>query len=166
MNVSKQHSYTQLLGQLNLEDIYIQQMFDYYRECFESNEEHRQFLQTSARIPEALRAHTYIGVCDRTLGTKVPKARFLSGGAMRGILQTLGLIHSTGSELFRGCIVFPKMDNQGNIVSAVGYRYGKRIRHWQPSVIHWEKPTYDGYVHESLAFVKEVIYGQASQQMH
>lgn len=164
MSDSKQPSYMQVLGQLNLEDIYIQQMFDYYRECYEDSDEYQQFVQESPRIPDELRRHSYVGICDRTLGTEIPKARSLSGGAMRGTMQTVGLMHSSsGSELFRGCAVFPKFDEKGHIISAVDYRFGKRIRHWQQEVIHWEKPKLDGYVHEGLAFVKEVIYGKACQ---
>lgn len=153
--------YATILGQLNLEDIYIQQLFGYYNECYLTSEIMQGFVQQSSRIPEELRNHQYIGISDRTLGLNVPKARTLAGGAMRGTLQTVGLIHPTGSELFRGCVVFPEMDEQGNVTSAVGYRFGKRIRHWQQDVIHWEKPNLDGYVHEGLAFVKEVIYGKA-----
>ncbi|GAA5134772.1 MULTISPECIES: hypothetical protein [Colwelliaceae] len=161
MSNIQQPSYMQVLGQLNLEDIYIQQMFDYYHECFEANEQYQQFVLESSRIPDELRDHSYAGICDRTLGTEVPKARSLSGGAMRGTMQTVGLIRSSGSELFRGCAVFPKLDERGQIISAVGYRFGKRIRHWQQEVVYWEKPKLDGYVHEGLAFVKEVIYGKA-----
>lgn len=166
MSDMKQRSYLQVLGQLSLVDIYIRQMFDYYRECLEESEEHQQFVMESSRIPEKLRDHRYVGICNRTLGTEVPVARNLEGGAMRGSLQTVGLIHSTGGELFRNCIVFPEMDDQGNVVSAVGYRYGDRIRSWQKGVIHWEKPTHDGFVKQGLALVKEVIYGQANQQAH
>lgn len=161
MSNTKLPSYLDVLGQLSLEDIYIQQMFDYYRECYEDSEQYQQFVQESSRIPDELREHRYVGICDRTLGTEIPKARSLSGGAMRGTMQTVGLIRSSGSELFRGCAVFPKMDAQGQFISAVGYRFGKRIRHWQKEVVHWEKPKLDGYVHEGLTFVKEVIYGKA-----
>ncbi|MFT5813260.1 MAG: hypothetical protein ACI9VT_001005 [Psychroserpens sp.] len=153
-------SYMQLLGQLNLDDIYTQQTFDYYHKRYSMFEEHQQFVHESPRIPDELREHDYIGICDRTLGTKIPKTRTLDGGAMRGGLQTVGLISSTGSELFRGFVVFPKFDDKGNIISAVGYRFGKRIRHWQQDFIYWEKPVSDGYVQDGLAFVKEVIYGK------
>jgi hypothetical protein len=161
MNINTQPLYMQILGHLNIEEIYIHQTFDYYRQCFESNERYQQFVKNSPRIPDELRNHNYIGICDRTLGTKIPKARTLLGGAVRGNLQTTGLITSTGNELFRGCAVFPEYNDKGDIISAVGYRYGERIRHWQQEVISWEKPSIDGYVHEGMSFVRETIYGKA-----
>ena len=162
MNQAANPSHMQLLGQLSLEDIYIQQMFDYYSECYEESERYQQFVQESFRIPDHLRSHCYIGVCDRTLGAQIPKANTIVGGAMRGSLQTCGLIIPTGGELFRGCVVFSKKNSKGDTVSAVGYRFGERIRHWQNGVVHWNKPQYDAYVQDGIAFVKEVIYGKAN----
>lgn len=162
MNSMVKPSYMQLLGQLNLEDIYIKQAFDYYHKRYSMFEEHQQFVHESPRIPDELRQHDFAGICDRTLGTQIPKACTLDGGALRGGLQTVGLVSSTGNELFRGFVVFPEFDDKGNIISAVGYRFGKRIRHWQQGIIYWEKPVSDGYVHDGLAFVKEVIYGKAT----
>lgn len=161
MNQSTQPSYMQILGQLNLEDIYIQQAFDYYHQRYLMSDEYQQFVQESSRIPDELREHDFVGICDRTLGTQIPKTRTLNGGATRGGLQNVGLVSPTGGELFRGFVVFPECDDKGNIVSAVGYRFGKRIRHWQQSIIHWEKPVSDAYVQDGLAFVKEMIYGKA-----
>ena len=129
MNQSTQPSYMQILGQLNLEDIYIQQAFDYYHERYSMSDEYQQFVQESPRIPDELRDHDFVGICDRTLGT-------------------------------RGFVVFPEFDDKGNIISAIGYRFGKRIRHWQEGVIYWEKPVSDGYVQDGLKFIKEVIYGK------
>ncbi|WP_348731333.1 hypothetical protein [Rheinheimera texasensis] len=160
MSQATQRSYKHLLGQLNLEDIYIQQTFEYYFQRYGEREDMQYFVQHSARIPDALRDHKFIGVCDRTLGTKIPKTKTLAGGAMRGMLQTVGLIHSTGSERFRGCVVFPSVDDLGNVISAVGYRFCHRLRHWHSPVIHWQKPELGAHVQDGWSFVKEVIYGK------
>jgi len=162
MSKVQRPAYFNVLGQLNLEDIYIQQTFDFYRERYQVNEALHQFVKESPRIPDHLRGYQYIGVSDRTLGTKLPVARTLDGAAIRGALQTLELINSTGSELFRGCIIFPEFDEKRDIVGAVGYRYGDRVRHWQQAVIHWEKPAINGFVKEGLALVREAIYGKAN----
>lgn len=162
MNNTQTNTYLNVLGQLSLEDIYIQQTFDYYRERYQANEHFHQFVEESPRIPEHLRNYQYIGVSDRTLGTKIPVARTLDGAAIRGALQTLGLINSTGSELFRGCIIFPEFDEKRDIVGAVGYRYGDRVRHREKAAIHWEKPAINGFVKKGLASVREVIYGKAN----
>jgi hypothetical protein len=160
MNKYTPPAYRQVLGQLNLEDIYIQQTFEYYFQRYAQRPDMQDFIQHSDRIPDELRDHKFIGVCDRTLGTKIPKTKTLAGGAMRGVLQTVGLIHSTGSERFRGCVIFPSVDNHGNVISAVGYRFCERLRHWHSPVIYWQKPELGAHVTQGLAYVREVIYGK------
>lgn len=160
MNKYTPPAYRQVLGQLNLEDIYIQQTFEYYFQRYVQRPDMQYFVQHSARIPDALREHKCVGVCDRTLGTNIPKTRTLDGAAMRGTLQTVGLMHSTGSELFRGCIVFATTDETGHVVSAVGYRFCERLRHWHSPMIYWQKPELGAHVVQGLEFVKEVIYGK------
>jgi hypothetical protein len=151
-----------VLGKVSLEDMYIQQLFGYYRECYLKEEPMQQFVQSSPRIPEELNGHSYIGVCNRTFGKVVAKARQLEGGAIRGGLLNVGLLKpSNCGELFRGCIVFPEADAYGKIVSAVGYRFGDRIRHWQSLVIQWERPETEQFVSEGMQLVKEVLYEKA-----
>lgn len=150
-----------LVGSLVLEEIYIEQAFDYYRLCYQENEWCEHFVRTSGRIPDELRNRQFIGLCDRSIGTIVPVARTLEGGAIRGGLQHVGLITATGGELFRGCMVFPTFDDSGKIVAAVGYRFGKRIRHWQPESVSWKKPEPGDYLLEGMAIAKEVVHAKA-----
>ncbi|MCP4984799.1 MAG: hypothetical protein GY928_01670 [Colwellia sp.] len=154
--------YLDMLNEVNLGDIYIQQLFDFYRQCYLQSEAMQLFVQTSNRIPDELRAHPLIGISNRTVGKKLLKARTLEGGAMRGKLQQLGLFLPTGGELMRGCIVFPTFNKKEQIISAIGFRYGKRLRLWQRPIIHWNKPETDSYIHQGMGIVKEVIYGKTN----
>lgn len=155
------HKFSQVVSQISVENTYIQQTFDYYRRCFKQGHWAMKFVLESERIPEKLKAHDYPCLCDRTLGLVIPKKRTLEGGALRGALQKMGLLLATGGELFRGCLVFPTFDEYGAITSAVGYRYGERIRHWQPPIIYWCKPEPDAYIHSAEQTVQELIYGKA-----
>ena len=85
----------------------------------------------------------------------------MEGGAIRGSLQQSNLLLSTGSELFRGCVVFPEIDDLGNIVSAVGYRFAKRIRKGQRAVIYWQRPENESYIGLGMKSIQEVIYEKA-----
>jgi len=149
-----------LLGQLSLEDMYIKQAFDYYRNCLLADEKKRLIAASLAAIPAELQSHSSKGVCDRTLGLQIPNGRTLEGGAIRGHLQHSGLLNTSGGELFRGCIVFPERDEFGHIVSAVGYRYG-RVRSWQASIIHWHKPDIGQFIIEGMKLVKEIAHAKA-----
>jgi len=155
--------YEQLLNNLALEDMYISQVFEYYRRCYLQNQLSQAFVASSQRVSDELRQHECIGVCNRSIGDIVPCARTLSGGAIRGSLQQSGLITATGGELFRGCVVFPTFDSSGHVISATGIRFGKRIRHWQNSTINWSKPKVDDYLSNGIIMAREVIYGKAYQ---
>lgn len=155
-------NYLKLLAIPSLNAIYIQELFDDYRDCYLNDKSHQEFVQTSPRIPEELRDHSYIGVCDRTSGKRIKKARTLDGGAKRGSLLRDGLyIPPHCGELFRGCIVFPLMDDNGGIISAMGYRFGDRIRKGDKSVIHWKKPEPDEFVTKGIQLAKGLIYAKA-----
>ena len=64
----------------------------------------------------------------------------MEGGTIRGHYRTCGLFKASGCGLFRGYIVFPNVDGERIVASAVGYRYG-RLRDNQPAVIEWQKPA-------------------------
>lgn len=151
----------QLMASFNTDTIYLQQAFDYYHQQYLGNEWAQQFVADSALISAELKQHSTAGLCDRTLGLKLPKRKTLEGGAIRGSLQRQGLLLPTGGERFRGCIVFPFTDGQGQIISAIGYRYARRIRAWQQEIIRWSKPSIDDYFRSGLSLVDELIYGKA-----
>lgn len=153
--------YEQLIKKMNIEDAYIMQAFKYYNSCYKNNGWCEDFVRESRRIPEEHRANPLIGLCNRSISSIVPESRDLKGGAIRGGLQHAGLITSNGGELFRGCLVFPKIDNTGKIVAAVGYRFAKRIRHWQPKYISWQKPEPDDYQRVGKALAKELNHAKA-----
>ncbi len=151
----------QMLGKFNQDEVYLQQLFSYYRKRYLEDKNIQLFVGASERIPDKYREHSYIGLCDRTVGLLLPKTKTLDGGAIRGSLKQAGLFLPTGGELLRGCMVFPERNKSQQILSAVGYRYGARIHPWQSPVIQWVKPEQDNYINQGMKFVEEVIYGKA-----
>lgn len=154
-------AYLQLLGQLNLDAMYLQQMFDFYHQRYLQSELAKQFVAASPRINAELRTCSLIGFCDRTLGKELPERRTFDGGAIRGSLQRQGLLMTSGHERFRGCVVFPELDAEQRIVAAVGFRVAVRLRHWDKPVVRWHKPEPGFYQQQGFNTVKELIYGQA-----
>lgn len=143
-----------------LEDIYIQQAFDYYRERYEQSELAQKFVLESGDIPVELKSCKCIGLCDRTLGLHIPQTKTLEGGAIRGHYRRAGLFKNTGVELFRGYIVFPEINDNGMYESAVGYRFG-RVRDDQKPVIHWSKPEPKELINEGIQLLREVAHAKA-----
>jgi hypothetical protein len=160
MNMQIDNSYLNVLGQINLDDLNIQQAFDYYLQRYRQSELAQLFVNESCRIDDVFRDSAIIGFCDRTMGTNIPKRKSPEGAAIRGSLQRCGLVRSTGHELFRGCIVFPTYDNNDNVMSAVGYRIG-RIREGDKTVVYWHKPEPKSFVDVGMSFAKDIIREQA-----
>lgn len=160
MNMHIDNHYLNVLGQINLDELHIQQAFDYYQQRYQDSSLAQQFVASNCRIDNEFITELRIGYCDRTMGTNIPKARTPEGAAIRGSLQRCGLVRSTGHELFRGCIVISTVDNNGSIISAVGYRVG-RLRNGDKSVVYWHKPEPKTFVDVGMSFAKELIHGQA-----
>jgi hypothetical protein len=152
--------YLSVLGQVSLDDMYIQQAFDYYRERYLLSKSAQDFVMNSSEIPDEDKSNRLIGYCDRTMGKQIPKRKTYEGGAVRGSLQRFGLIKSTGHELFRGCVVVPVLENN-HVISAAGYRIASRIRHWEQPIIHWEKPSAQSFMDRGMADIRALIHAQA-----
>ena len=159
MNIASPNKYLDVLGQLNLDELNIQQAFEHYRQRYQLSELAQEFVNQCGSIDADLKCCTGIGYCDRTMGKQIPKARNCEGGRIRGSLLRSGLIRATGHELFRGCVVFPTYHENGNVLSAVGYRVG-RIRRNGSAVIYWHRPEPKAYVETGMSLAKELIREQ------
>jgi hypothetical protein len=160
MNMHIDNCYLNVLGQINLDELHIQQAFDFYLQRYQQSEFAQRFVKNSCRIDAGFRDSTIIGFCDRTMGKHIPMRKSPEGAAIRGSLQRCGLVRSTGHELFRGCIVFPVYDENNNVISAIGYRIG-RIRQGDKAIVYWHKPAPKCFVDAGISFAKELIREQA-----
>ncbi|MCL1137741.1 hypothetical protein [Shewanella pneumatophori] len=156
--LTNNESYLSVLGQINLDDLYIRQAFEHYQRQFVMSEIAQKFVHKNCLIEEHTQHIDEVGFCNRTLGKVIPKCRTAEGAAIRGSLQRSGLVRPSGHELFRGCIVFPTIED-GQIVSATGYRIG-RIRGGDKAIVYWHKPEPKAFVDSGMAFAKELIHGQ------
>jgi hypothetical protein len=151
-----ENKYIEVLGHIDLNELHIQQTFDFYHERYLSSDLAQAFVKNMVEVIENIHASKCVGFCDRTMGKKIPPRRSFEGGAIRGSLQRCGLIRPTGHELFRGCIVFPAFDGDGIIISAVGYRVG-RFRGGRKAKVYWHKPEPKTFVDIGMALAKELI---------
>lgn len=149
-----------VLGQINLDDMHIQQAFEFYQLRFRESKVAQQFVDTSGLIGEPRDQNLVFGYVDRTLGKHIPRKKTPEGAAIRGSLLRCGLVRASGHELFRGCVVLPAFDVNGNISSAVGYRIG-RIRSGDKPVVYWRRPEPKAFVDSGMTFAKEIAHGQA-----
>ncbi|MEI5639970.1 MULTISPECIES: hypothetical protein [unclassified Pseudoalteromonas] len=160
MKQESEGDYLSLVNDINYDEVYLNQVFQYYHERFMHSDIAQEFLVREERVPEKLLDNPLIGLCDRTLGRYIPKARTFEGGAIRGSLQRFGILRATGHELFRGCVIFPSFDDDGHIKAAVGYRIAERIRYWDEVIVYWKKPKPDAFEKLAMKRAKELICGK------
>ena len=65
-----------------------------------------------------------LGFADRTLGYRLPRSKTAAGDEVRSRLKRLGILRESGHEHFRGSLVIPVVDGQGQ----VGEIYGRKVR--------------------------------------
>ena len=68
--------------------------------------------------------HFRLGFANRTLAYRLPHKQIKSGAAVRGQLQRLGLVRTSGHEHFNGSLIVPVVDAAGAVVEV----YGRKLR--------------------------------------
>ena len=106
--------------------------------------------------PEALVAFR-LGFADRTLGYRLPDANRKAGASLRGRLQTLGVIRPSGHELFRGSIVFPIFDANGDVAEIYGRKINDNLREGTAKHLYLPGPHRGVWNHAAVETSDEVI---------
>ncbi len=78
--------------------------------------------QRCLRHPEVIDRFR-LGYANRTIGYRIPNKQRQAGEAVRCKLQAIGVLRDSGHEHFRGAVVVPVFDEDGEIVQL----YGRRI---------------------------------------
>ncbi len=99
------------------------QVVAFYADALKRNVKALDFLKAHGVTGEAVERFQ-VGLCDRTLGYRIPQANRKGGAEIRGKLQALGVIRDTGHETLRGCVTLPLPDANGAVVGV----YGRRLR--------------------------------------
>jgi DNA primase catalytic core len=103
----------------------LNQTIDFYHQSLLESPEAPAYLdKRGLRHPE-LAQRFKLGFVNRTLGYRLPAANVKAGAELRGRLQSIGILRESGHEHFRGCLVIPVFDEQGNVAEV----YGRRIDH-------------------------------------
>lgn len=105
------------------DQVLLNKVAGYYAERLAANQPAVDFLaQRRIGDPEAI-GRFGIGFADRTLGYRLPNSQLRDGKAVRTRLRDLGLLKASGHEHFRGYLIFPVLDVDGN----VGEVYGRKL---------------------------------------
>ena len=113
------------------------QIFGYYQEALFYSPRALNFLNSLGISDAGLLKHWGVGFVDRTLGKQLPDGDTQEGAWIRGRLQRMGLFVASGGEFFRGALVFPNTDYEGEITEAYGERITPKLRSGTPYHLYW-----------------------------
>lgn len=82
----------------------------------------------------------HLGVADRTLAYRLPEKQIKAGAAVRGQLQRLGLLRTSGHEHFTGSLIVPVTDASGHVVEVYGRKLADKQRDGTPLHLYLPGP--------------------------
>lgn len=112
-----------------------EQVFEHYHQALKNQPKIADILLRRKIHPKFI-DECRIGFADRSLGFELQSPKCLLGSQNRGRLQRLGLLLPSGHEFFRGALVIPYFDHNGQIAGAYGRR-PKQQRRTQAYHLYW-----------------------------
>ena len=102
-----------------------------------------------------------LGVASRTLGYRLPEKDRVQGAAVRGALQRIGLLRSSGHEHFAGSLVVPVFDGSGGVAEVYGRKIGRGLRPGTPLHLYLPGPHRGVFNASGIAGCETVILCEA-----
>ncbi len=133
----------------------LMQVVDYYHAELKQNPDALAYVEKRGLTAKAI-DHFKLGFSNRTLGYRLPEKNRAAGAAIRGRLQDVGLLRSSGHEHFRGSLVIPVI-NENQVLEMYGRKIIQRLRKGTP--LHLYLPgSHQGIFNiEALKSSKEII---------
>jgi DNA primase catalytic core len=147
---------------LGAEDqVLLNQVIGYYHETLKATPEALAYLKARGiDHPEAIEK-LRLGYANRTLGLRLPNNQRVAGEKIRGQLERIGILRSSGHEHFAGSLVVPVMDEQGNVTEAYGRKITPRLRPGTPLHLYLPGPHRGVWNADALVAGKEIILCEA-----
>jgi DNA primase catalytic core len=133
--VTKKSTITKLEAPITLnadDQTLLHQVIEYYQEQLTKTPATIEYLQKRKIYSEEVIGHFKLGFADRTLGLRIPFSNRAEGKELRDRLQKIGVIRESGHEHFNGSIVFPIINDKGEITEIYGRKICDRLRPGTP----------------------------------
>ena len=133
------------------------QVIGYYHETLKQSPEALAYLEKRGlRSSEAVERFQ-LGFANRTLGYRLPAKNRKEGAAIRGQLQRIGVLRSSGHEHFNGSLVVPVIAPSGEVTEVYGRKINDQLRPGTPLHLYLPGPHQGVWNEEALAASQEVI---------
>ncbi len=139
----------------------LDQVAGYYHETLKQSPEAMGYLESRGLGSEELVDRFRLGFANRTLGYRLPQSNRREGQEVRGRLQELGVIRSSGHEHLNGSLVIPIHDAEGRVVQLYGRKVTQRLRKGTPLHLYLPGPRRGVFNLDALRESREVILCEA-----
>jgi DNA primase len=133
----------------------------WYHTALLSDADGQAYLRARGLTHPDLVATFRLGVASRTLGYRLPEKDRVQGAAVRGALQRIGLLRSSGHEHFAGSLVVPVFDGSGGVAEVYGRKIGRGLRPGTPLHLYLPGPHRGVFNAAGIAGCESVILCEA-----
>lgn len=116
------------------------QVIDYYHETLKQSPEALAYLEKRGIANREAIDRFKLGFANRTLGYRLPMKNRKDGAALRGQLQRIGVLRTSGHEHFNGSLVMPVIDDAGCVTEVYGRKINDRLRRGTPMHLYLPGP--------------------------
>jgi len=103
------------------DQLLLSRVTDFYHQTLLNTSRGMKYLQ-ERKVFDPVAVNTFkLGLADRTLGYRVPE-QTAHGIKLKAHLQKIGIMRDSGHEHFTGCVVFPILNDAGEVVEIYGRR--------------------------------------------
>ncbi len=135
----------------------LRQVVDYYHETLKQSPEALAYLEKRGLANSEAIDHFKLGFANRTLGYRLPAKNRKEGAAIRGQLQRIGLMRSSGHEHFTGSLVIPVVDEAGQVTEVYGRKINDKLRKGTPKHLYLPGPHAGVWNLSALSASPEII---------
>jgi len=118
----------------------LNQVVGYYHETLKQSPEALDYLRARGLIHPELIERFKLGYANRTLGLRLPEKTRKAGSEVRARLEKLGLYRASGHEHFNGSLVFPVLDERGDVQEVYGRKIVNNLRAGTPKHLYLPGP--------------------------
>jgi DNA primase catalytic core len=133
------------------------QVIGYYHETLLQSPEALAYLEKRGLRSSEATLRFQLGFANRTLGYRLPAKNRKEGAAMRGQLQRIGILRSSGHEHLNGSLVVPVIAPSGEVTEVYGRKINDHLREGTPLHLYLPGPHRGVWNEAALSASREVI---------
>jgi len=133
------------------------QVIEYYHEALLQSSEAQAYLESRGIASMEAVTKFKLGFANRTLGYRLPAKNRKEGAAIRGQLQRIGLLRTSGHEHFNGSLVIPIFGDRGEVTEVYGRKISEGLRKGTPLHMYLPGPHRGIWNGEVLEASREII---------